>query len=114
MHPDDAAKLEVERKKREEEIESERNRVTLDLLKKCLSPRRLLPIKYPPDFDGELHVHATPIRIGFLPTVLFMMEIRQVEGEDIWKTLVRAAQDILKQEDRAEQVRRASKPSNIR
>jgi hypothetical protein len=53
-------------------------------------------IKYPPDYDGELHILVNPAG----NEVDFQFTIARQENETPWEALVRAAEDIIAQNKR--------------
>lgn len=72
--------------------------------------KRRIVIRYPPDFDGQLHIEATPSSEDtLLPWVKFEFTHAQLHDtkengykptETVWETLVRAAEGIIAQDKR--------------
>lgn len=55
----------------------------------------LIIIKYPPDYDGELHIEFKTDESCSIGIVNFEFGYAMKPGEKPWDALVRAAQDIL-------------------
>jgi hypothetical protein len=63
--------------------------------------KRLIVIKYPPDFDGELHitVESTKSYSGSTDYAYSFARSGRTEGEE-WEMLGKTARDIIAQNDR--------------
>jgi len=77
-------------------------------MKRRITDEPQITVRYPPDFDGVLDIKVVKDSVTFVKTEMVTYEFTFKYAakdlgdgpEDSWATLVRAAQDILAQEQR--------------
>jgi hypothetical protein len=69
--------------------------------RECIQQAPGIRISYPPDYDGELHIHvAEPVNLRGQKSYVFVFEHAAKKEDEPWDVLVEAAKAILEQDKR--------------